>query len=306
MLETSLDLLGRFKNPSLQEEYILYCLDQRSKFSLFTIAFLIIIWAIVESSICVDAIQGGNYKAFDILSLILLAIGLICCFILTFPSYFPCNNRLHYSYCQVSLIFTLNCFFVLKAIKVIHYGSNFCIPEEFNSVKLIFQYLSPDISQDDVATLHRLMQYVDLPVDCPSENSYHVLANYFSILVMCFTYEILTAIIYEPRLYLLWGCHFPTIALLIYSNYTTIFMIVPLLLRFITVIFLLGELHYQRVQGFLNRKKVQQLLEDNEKNADANHAMEMRHMISNVAHDLKTVSFDSLTFFCLLTLCNSL
>eukprot|EP01040_Poterioochromonas_malhamensis_P005101 gene5101-biopygen855 len=48
------------------------------------------------------------------------------------------------------------------------------------------------------------------------------------------------------------------------------------------------QIHFQRVQSFLHQRKVQQLLEENQKNADANHAMEMRHMISNIAHDLKT------------------
>eukprot|EP01040_Poterioochromonas_malhamensis_P010160 gene10160-11046_t len=188
MLETSLDLLGRFKSPSLQEEYILYCLEQRSKVSFATISVLISVWAIVETTICADRFQQGNGNEIEI----------------------------------------------VYAIQHIHTGSSFCIPKELNSVKLIFQYLSPNISQDDVATLHRLMQYVDLPEDCTSPNNYNYLANYLSVLVMSFNYQILTAIIYEPRLYLLWGCHLPTIVLLIYANATSLFMIVPLLIGFIT------------------------------------------------------------------------
>eukprot|EP00599_Poterioochromonas_sp_BG-1_P016460 CAMPEP_0173166108 /NCGR_PEP_ID=MMETSP1105-20130129/21808_1 /TAXON_ID=2985 /ORGANISM="Ochromonas sp., Strain BG-1" /LENGTH=141 /DNA_ID=CAMNT_0014087269 /DNA_START=514 /DNA_END=937 /DNA_ORIENTATION=- len=51
---------------------------------------------------------------------------------------------------------------------------------------------------------------------------------------------------------------------------------------------LLYELHLQRVQSFLNHRQLQLILTERERNADAVHAMEMRHMIGNIAHDLKT------------------
>lgn len=45
-----------------------------------------------------------------------------------------------------------------------------------------------------------------------------------------------------------------------------------------------------KVFFFLATRKLGGILEENERNAIHNHAQEMRHMIANVAHDLKTVS----------------
>jgi hypothetical protein len=46
----------------------------------------------------------------------------------------------------------------------------------------------------------------------------------------------------------------------------------------------------QKVLLFLTTRKLGSLIEENERNTEQNNAQEMRHMIANVAHDLKTVS----------------
>jgi hypothetical protein len=63
-------------------------------------------------------------------------------------------------------------------------------------------------------------------------------------------------------------------------------------------IFLLIDLHIHNVASFLTSYHLKQLLSDHEKAIDNIHALEMRHMIGNVAHDLKTVRFS----FCFLLL----
>jgi hypothetical protein len=57
---------------------------------------------------------------------------------------------------------------------------------------------------------------------------------------------------------------------------------------FILAIIVDGQV--QKVLLFLATRKLGGILEENERNALHNHAQEMRHMIANVAHDLKTVS----------------
>ncbi len=53
---------------------------------------------------------------------------------------------------------------------------------------------------------------------------------------------------------------------------------------------LMYENQRQNIAVFLLTQSQQNLLEENERLADETHANEMRHMIGNVAHDLKTVS----------------
>jgi hypothetical protein len=53
---------------------------------------------------------------------------------------------------------------------------------------------------------------------------------------------------------------------------------------------LLIDLHIHNVAAFLTNHQLREILLEKERNADKQAALEMRHMIGNVAHDLKTVS----------------
>lgn len=53
------------------------------------------------------------------------------------------------------------------------------------------------------------------------------------------------------------------------------------------------DLHTHNVAAFLTSYKLREILLEKERNADRAAATEMRHMIGNVAHDLKTVSMPS-------------
>ena len=143
--------------------------------------------------------------------------------------------------------------------------------------------------------LQMFLQGANLPPSCPPVDSYPTLFNYQQFVVILCSFQMLSPILYEPRLYLLCIFHAITAGLMLYSNYYSIYTVVPLLTGSISMITLSIQIHFQRVQSFLHQRKVQQLLEENQKNADANHAMEMRHMISNIAHDLKTVRDTDIT-----------
>ncbi len=67
-----------------------------------------------------------------------------------------------------------------------------------------------------------------------------------------------------------------------------------LLAYLISVICLVIDTQIRKIQMFLLTKDLKETLSENERMADENHAQEMRHMIANVAHDLKTVRFSLL------------
>ncbi len=75
-----------------------------------------------------------------------------------------------------------------------------------------------------------------------------------------------------------------TINLAVYHSWLTIMIILSL------VICLIIDTQVYKVQMFLIANKLGGILEEKELSAIENHAQEMRHMIANVAHDLKTVS----------------
>ncbi len=60
----------------------------------------------------------------------------------------------------------------------------------------------------------------------------------------------------------------------------------------------------QNIAVFLLTQSQQNLLEENERLADETHANEMRHMIGNVAHDLKTVSVQTILHYCFYSYCD--
>jgi hypothetical protein len=76
-------------------------------------------------------------------------------------------------------------------------------------------------------------------------------------------------------------------------QYNSNFTVSILLWTFGVVVFVI-ELHMQKLSMFLTAHKLKKTLEENERIADEQYSAELRHMIGNVAHDLKTVSIYSL------------
>ncbi len=264
--EISIDFLGRFRNKALSEEFIIFWTIKRSRFSFAAATILVFSWTIVETigtTWIYSNLHGDDQVAnvfYGVSSLFLSIISLSICAILFF-SLFNFKNIFIYSYLQLVLIFSMNLIFILKAIKHVQLGSP-CSP-----------YITSEPSENH----------------CTNEETFLYMFNYRSVFTMCYSFQLLTAILYEPRLYIVLGCQITTSAVLLYSTYTTLATNLPAIAGFLIIGLVLVELHFQRIKGFINKRKLRQLLEENERNADANHAMEMRHMIGNVAHDLKTV-----------------
>lgn len=290
--DTSLDVFGRFKNATLQEEFLLHCTQQRSKFSFVVITALILSWMVAEtvaSTSFYDQYSGSEQIANEFYGTICLALAFVGLILLTILSFSLINfkNPLMYSYLQVIFIFCINLIFILKEVKYIHLPTPFCFPADFD--ELVSKKLMSSLSPEKFSTLESILLDANLPPVCPGKDSFLTLVNYQAVLVMLSTFQLLTSILYEPRLYLLFMCHIPTTAVMLYTNYYSVFTLFPLVVGFLGIDALLLHLHFQRVQSFLHQRKVQQLLEENERNADENHALELRSMIANVAHDLKTV-----------------
>ncbi len=283
-----LDYLGRFRNPSLQKDFVLYCLQQRSKFSVAIITFIILSWCFAES--IVDSwyfshdndSDERNHFIYSMISLILSAIALILCLLLS--SSLLNSQHLTCSYVQIFFIITMNLIFIVKTIKIIQFDDPNCIPSQYNVFHQIQKYAP---TQTDA---YNSLLSEDFPENCPSNHSLSSLVTDSALFLMSLCPLLLMIVIYEPRLYLVLGCNIPTITLILYSRYSSIYPFIPALIPFIILALLPIELHYQRTQSFLNKRKIEIILHENEKNADITNATEMRHMIGNVAHDLKTVS----------------
>lgn len=292
MTEFSLDWLGRFKNPSLQLEFILHCTKQRSSYSFLAITILLLSWMIVESIASIwfsHEYAGKNQypnQVYGFLSLSLETIVLVIAAIITF-SLVDFKHRLTSSYLQVVFIVTLTFIFLLKLIKQNHIPPPTCIPADFKVM------LASSLSSSQQVLLQGFLS--KLPPFCPGKDDFLALVNFRAITVMVYSFQLLTSILYEPRFYLLVICHIPTTVLLLYTNYSSAYALFPNVMAFLVIDTFLVHIQLQRIQSFLHQRKVQQLLEENQKNADANHAMEMRHMISNIAHDLKTVRDSDIT-----------
>ncbi len=310
MPSTSLDWFGRFKNPSIQEEFVLHCIEQRSKYSFRAITVILLLWLIAQtiySTWFSDTYHGSEQtvnEIYGILCLALIGIALTLSAIISM-SLFNFQNRLIYSYLQAIYLLSISFVFILKGIQYLHIPPPQCIPAELkDALRNILKLLVPPTHQLAAETL---LQNAGLAPTCPSANSFSYLCNYQAVLIMLCIFQILIPILYEPRVCLLVICDVSTVAMMLYTYYDSIYTLVPFLATYLSIILVIVQLHLQRVQTFLHKRDLKQILEENERNADANHAMEMRHMIGNVAHDLKTVRcYLALVFYCSLDLFCSL
>jgi signal transduction histidine kinase len=110
---------------------------------------------------------------------------------------------------------------------------------------------------------------------------------------------IMMAIIYEPRFFLSAFCTtFITLGLALAGGISAP-AVFSGLIRLTMLLILFHQIQNQRLVAFVNNIMLIEMLEEREKNADAVHALEMRHMIGNVAHDLKTVTFFFSSPYCL-------
>lgn len=307
--DTTCHWYGCFKDSALQSEYILSCVHQKSPPSYLLLTFLILGWSVAETV----ASTWFNYNelvtedlALGTFSLFLFVIAFILSFFLS--SDYLCNSRsvmsssldepeltnrrqqlLFHSHLQVGFIVILNFLFFLKIVMRIQCDYA-CIPDNLDLLPVLTERLLPLTNSTNASNFTETLQTTVHSMTCISSKNYSRISSIQTILLMSICPQLLIAILYEPRIYLVLACHLTSTILLVVATTSSLYVTLPLILSAIVTSVLLYELHFQRIQSFLNHRRLQQILRTNEKNADAIHAMEMRHMIGNVAHDLKTVS----------------
>ena len=107
---------------------------------------------------------------------------------------------------------------------------------------------------------------------------------------MALTSLLLMPVLYEPRFYLVIFCTITIGSAIMYLDSSQVSDVLSFLMILLAFILLCYELQQRRILAFLNHRHLLEMLNEKEKNAEMTQATEMRHMIGNVAHDLKTVS----------------
>lgn len=194
------------------------------------------------------------------------------------------QQLLFHSHLQVGFIVILNFLFFLKIVMRIQCDYA-CIPDNLDLLPVLTERLLPLTNSTNASNFTETLQTTVHSMTCISSKNYSRISSIQTILLMSICPQLLIAILYEPRIYLVLACHLTSTILLVVATTSSLYVTLPLILSAIVTSVLLYELHFQRIQSFLNHRRLQQILRNNEKNADAIHAMEMRHMIGNVAHD---------------------
>ncbi len=288
--DTSLDFYGRFQNPSLQIAYVRSCLKQKSSFSFIFVVGIITAWAISETVATLFVYSNELELSISFALVSFLIIGL-CLFL---SIWIFCllkkddNNSIFYhSYCQIGLIICVNLLFLLKIIVEGLFNQEECYSENI----IIYDESMIDLKMTNSS---QTVLQIDYYTDCLASNSFLSIVSLSTTMVLSFSPFFLSIVLYEPRLYIFVIAEVFLGGAIISVSYSTAIATAPIIILLIMLAVLYVEVHFQRVNAFLSNRKLQEILAENERNADANHAMEMRHMIGNVAHDLKTVSLKSL------------
>eukprot|EP01040_Poterioochromonas_malhamensis_P012786 gene12786-14014_t len=222
---SSLDPFGRFRNGELQTEYLLHCMQKRSKISFAIVAFLFLVWSFTETlafKFSNDSEGVGNWNSrvlglFAVVSFLLTFIAIITLIILCL-SYFTPNKYQHiYAYCQVSFIIIINVLYIVKILRYIYIGTPNCL--QYNIPQLITDNLPSTVSPSDLDVLKHLLSIARLPPTCPSEKSFLSNASYQVVIMMSFCPQLIMAILYEPRLYLILTFHLLTSVLIFLKNF---------------------------------------------------------------------------------------
>jgi hypothetical protein len=286
------DYLGRFLCPVLQNEFILYCMEQKSSLHSAAIGILLTTWAFAESLASISFHTNDSVEfPFDVLTLIFIGFSWVLGVKLFNQNFWNHQSRrtLNHSYLQVAFIICLNMVIILKVARQIATGDCPCIPAQLKK-KFAHHFVqtSSSTNAEPPPLSPSNSPYPSIP-ECPDASSYLNILSFQMKVVMSSSPLLITALLYEPRLYVVLGCNCVMWGLIIYNLSFNYYNLLPGFFAFFILSILFLDLHQQRIKAFLNNMKVTNILKERERDADAVHAMEMRHMIGNVAHDLKTV-----------------
>lgn len=291
-VDFSLDYFGRFKDPKLQEEFIIACLEHRSTFSFLILSLSLLVWLLIENflspfHLSSSKVQGSVEIAVIVICVIviLLSIAIYVCSITSLT-----KNHLIHTYIQLFFGISINILFIVKIIEVIGRGGSSCLPSIDHLIEHLQIHVTPYIATSEITNVYEAIRKELICLQCTQHASdFFTINSLAQVIMLSLCPQLLMVILHEPRLYLTFTSHFITGGLLIFTISVQGNLILPLGFMITAIAVVLYEIHIQRTQYFLNNRKLQDILNKNEKNALEIHAMEMRSMIGNVAHDLKTV-----------------
>ena len=261
LVDEKLDLSGRFQDLTLQSDYMLSCVKQKPVVIFSILSLFVLSWLVTDRYFSFRYYYLERLDFLPILSLSIFFLLLSC--ILTFYLLFILVSRevqitFYHSRLQVAFIICTNAVVLLSIIEPILFEPLGC---EFNTAH----------------TLHQSL-------DCPPPFIFLPMK-----LILCAVFCLLTVTLYEPRFYLIFGSVLNLAILLIYLASPSIEICIAVVIFGTAFLLLYYDLHFQRAKAFCTKRNLEQMILERDKNEAVKHATEMRHMIGNIAHDLKTV-----------------
>ncbi len=298
LVSETLDWLFRFKSLALQQEYVVFNKSRTSTRSTWLLSVLLTIFTIPYLIFILFSLSKSRHGSMGDLEVAMAAVSAFCVpviLILLWMVYYVQWAKSHKYSRQYPHSFTSK--------HLLHHLSHiqtcaYAIMISYYCFRLIIRVINGQCDDRDgqnsltAWACNPLADRNSLPQD--------------SMLSIIFIPMMLSLIWKEVDFTVVCVCWLMTVIAFVFSAvYARAFGMLPLMLAYLFA----GPLAYyeylkQNIIMFAMNQKLRDALDDNEKMADEVHANEMRSMIGNVAHDLKTVSiFNHLNIFFIYSLC---
>jgi len=263
---SKLDSFYQFKDTSMQKEFAVYCANKKSILiiSIFalTYAFLLLPFHIMTLPYNTDCKE----HFYSFVSILLALVGTISSWALFYAQLHVDEMK---AYSWIPWIPTL------QAVLMFSIAGSLCW-------SALHSFFVQDCKKYP-SIIH--ISPLGWDTDCQKDIAAELLV-FFVIDPIVFVVSF-----YETRMLLivLW-IGSTGLVLLLVSVYHQSNFIISLILWICCVLIFVIELHVQKLWFFMIHHQLKEALLENERKADETYADELRHMIGNVAHDLKTVS----------------
>lgn len=260
--QAQVDWLGRFVDFELQLKYEKYCSARTTPLSFFILASAFLLWAFFETSASLTIHTHFRHEIiFGMISFLLI---LIC---LGLGSFLLCSNhdqedhKVCRSTTQLCFTIVFNALFVLKLLKYFFLDPDHCV-------------ISPLLGRDHDDSCHEDYHFADNFLPAPE-----------MILIISLLALLLQLFFHQPHIHFVAFHLIITFCLFLYCiHHSKVGNILPLLFTEGLIFALFIQIHFDRMENFLHSERYEMFSMAQEKYE------EIRQMVGNVAHDLKTVS----------------
>jgi hypothetical protein len=272
-----MDWFGRFTDPEIQSDYLQYCYLQEVPVCFFIAAAIFLIWSLFETSASLTFRSNvsheygcGLFSYFLILTCI-VAGAIIFSYSKQMKNKGPnCLQVISRQSAQLLFTVCFNILFLFKMAKYFIFDPEHCLTMNNKSF-----------------------------IERPCHVSQHAFAVYFlpsaEMLFMVTYFALFVPILlHKPRLYYLVGNLLFAFVIFLYCFHASSFgNIFPLLVTQVLVVMLFCQFHYERMQSFVYYRYSHTFMQEQLRMEELQKEnREMRQLVGNVAHDLKTVSIE--------------